>query len=228
MSTRQWLCLAVRLGNWRQSPLLTTKCQKISKSLQLWMRCIFFIQQLCLSSQRLHHRALSVTAYDKFLNLSDGMLFSTQQIITSNLKLYHILIWKTLPSMSQLIHKCRKNHAINSSRHLFPAALLVKRCTLLTSSSTKPRGVSPLWFYHKLRFIYSMNKLPRSWLLLLQQLNIKLSVVKCRPLRNHPRGIKKKKKKPRTLKRTPLGSFFFKRPTCSSRNMSNCTHKVDA
>ena len=112
MSTRQRLCLAVRLGNWRQSPLLTTKCQKISKSLQLWMRCIFFIQQLCLSSQRLHHRALSVTAYDKFLNLSDGMLFSTQQIITSNLKLYHILIWKTLPSMSQLIHKCRKNHAI--------------------------------------------------------------------------------------------------------------------
>ena len=47
--------------------------------------------------------------------------------------------------MSQLIHKCRKNHAINSSRHLFPAALLVKRCTLLISSSIKQRGVSPLW-----------------------------------------------------------------------------------
>ena len=44
--------------------------------------------------------------------------------------------------MSQLIHKCRKNHAINSSRHLFPAALLVKRCTLLISSSIKqPLGV---------------------------------------------------------------------------------------
>ena len=27
--------------------------------------------------------------------------------------------WKTVPSMSQLIHKCRKNHAINSSRHYF-------------------------------------------------------------------------------------------------------------
>ena len=48
--------------------------------------------------------------------------------------------------MSQLIHKCRKNHPINSSRHLFPAALLiVKRCTLLTSSSIKqPLGVL-LW-----------------------------------------------------------------------------------
>ena len=64
--------------------------------------------------------------------------------------------------MSQLIHKCRKNHAINSSRHLVPAALLVKRRTLLTSSSTKQRGVSPLWFYHKLKFLYSMNKLPKS------------------------------------------------------------------
>ena len=31
-----------------------------------------------------------------------------------------------------------------------------------------------------------MNKHQRSWLVLLQQLNIKLSVVKCRPLRNHP------------------------------------------
>ena len=78
--------------------------------------------------------------------------------------------WKTLPSMSQLIHKCRKNHAINSSRHLFPAALLVKSCTLLTSSSTKKGGVSLLWFYHKLKFLYSTNKLPRSWLVLLQQL----------------------------------------------------------
>ena len=47
--------------------------------------------------------------------------------------------------MSQLIHKCCKNHAINSSRHLFPAALLVNRCTLLTSSSIKqPLGVL-LW-----------------------------------------------------------------------------------
>ena len=174
------------------------------------MRCIFFIQQLFLSSQRIHHRALSVTAYDKFLHLSDGMHFSTQQITTSNLELYHILdYWKTLPSMStgspsskykpigehrhccvtfkatvpmlifrawatcgmsQLIHKCRKNHVINSSRHLFPEALLVKRCTLLTSSSTKQRRVSPLWFYHKLKFLYSMNKPQRSWLVLLQQL----------------------------------------------------------
>ena len=64
-----------------------------------------------------------------------------------------------------------------------------------------------------------MNKLPRSWLVLLQQLNIKLSVVKCRPLRNHPPlgwyarlpcyAELSREKKPRTLKRTPSGSFFF-------------------
>ena len=108
MSTRQRLCLAVRLGNWRQSPLLITKCQKIFKFLQLWMRCIFFIQQLFLSSQRIHHTALSVPAYDKFPHLSDGMHFSTQQITTSNLELYHILIiekrfpeWANEYTMSQ-------------------------------------------------------------------------------------------------------------------------------
>ena len=166
MSTRQRLCLAVRLGNWRQSPLLITKCQKISKFLQLWMRCIFFIQQLFLSLQRIHHRALALTTYDKFLNLSDGMHFSTQQIITSNLELYHILIIeKRFPEWAN--HTCRKNHTILRD---IPAELLVKSCTLLTSSSTKQRGVSPLWFYHKLKFLYSMNKLPRSWLVLLQQL----------------------------------------------------------
>ena len=170
MSTRQRLCLAVRLGNWRQSPLLTTKCQKISKSLQLWMRCtVFHSTTLFVVTKTSSQSPLSYGIW-QISYLSDGMLFSTQQIITSNLKLYHILIWKTLPSMSQLIHKCRKNHAINSSRHLFPAALLVKRCTLLTSSSTKQRGVSPLCFYHKLKFLYSTNKLPRSWLVLLQQL----------------------------------------------------------
>ena len=32
-----------------------------------------------------------------------------------------------------------------SSAATFPAALLVKSCTLLTSSSTKQRVVSPLW-----------------------------------------------------------------------------------
>ena len=138
------------------------------------------------------------------------------------------------PINTQMSQKSR-----DSSRHFL--RLLVKRCTLLTSSSTKPRGVSPLWFYHKLRFIYSMNKLPRSWLLLLQQLNIKLmSVVKCRPLRNHPSlgwythdclvtQNYHEKKKPRIFKkRTPSGSFFFKRPTCSSRDMRNCTYIVGA
>ena len=115
MSTRQRLCLAVRLGNWRQSPLLITKCQKISKFLQLWMRCIFFIQQLFLSLQRIHHRALALTTYDKFLNLSDGMHFSTQQIITSNLELYHILIIeKRFPGWANHTMS-QKSH--DSSRH---------------------------------------------------------------------------------------------------------------
>ena len=52
--------------------------------------------------------------------------------------------WKTLPGKSQLIHwLSQKSRA--SSRHLFPAALLVKSCTLLTSSSIKqPLGVL-LW-----------------------------------------------------------------------------------
>ena len=112
MSTRQRLCLAVRLGNWRQSPLLTTKCQKISKSLQLWMRCtVFHSTTLFVVTKTSSQSPLSYGIW-QISYLSDGMLFSTQQIITSNLKLYHILIWKTLPSMSQLIHKCRKNHAI--------------------------------------------------------------------------------------------------------------------
>ena len=77
----------------------------------------FFIQQLCLSLQRIYYRALALTTYDKFLNLSDGMHFSTQQIITSNLKSYHIChiltIEKRFPEEPcQLIHKCRKNHSI--------------------------------------------------------------------------------------------------------------------
>ena len=50
--------------------------------------------------------------------------------------------WKTLPSMSQWIHNVAK---ITRFFATFPAALLVKSCTLLTSSSTKQRVVSPLW-----------------------------------------------------------------------------------
>ena len=38
-------------------------------------------------------------------------------------------------------------------------------------------------------------------------------------------GIITRKKK-RILKRTPSGSFVFKRPTCSSRDMRNCTRSV--
>ena len=148
------------------------------------MTCIFFIQQLFLLLQRIHHRALALTTYDKFLNLSDGMraFFHTAN---NNFKpgiLPYPNYWKTLPRMSQWIYNVAK---ITRFFATFPAALLVKSCTLLTSSSTKQRELSPLWFYHKLKFLYSMNKLPRSWLVLLQQLNIKLSVVKCRPLRNY-------------------------------------------
>ena len=44
--------------------------------------------------------------------------------------------------MSQLIHNVAK---ITRFFATSPAALLVKSCTLLTSSSTKQRGISPLW-----------------------------------------------------------------------------------
>ena len=64
MSTWQRLCLAVRLGNWRQSPLLTTKCQKISKSLQLWMRCIFSFDSLFVVTKNPSQSPL-LTIYDK-------------------------------------------------------------------------------------------------------------------------------------------------------------------
>ena len=76
--------------------------------------------------------------------------------------------WKTLPRMSQWIHNVAK---ITRFFATFLAALLVKSCTLLTSSSIKPSGVSPLWFYHKLKFLYSMNKHQKRWLVLPQQLN---------------------------------------------------------
>ena len=93
--------------------------------------------------------------------------------------------WKTLPSMSQLIHKCRKNHAINSSRHLFPAALLVKRCTLPTFSSTKQRGVSPLLSQVEISLLneQASKKLTR---LVTATKILKQSIVKCHPLHNHP------------------------------------------
>ena len=79
------------------------------------MRFIFFIQQLFLSLQRIHHKALALTTYDKFLNLSDGMHFSTQQIITSNLELYHILIIeKRFPEWANHTMS-QKSH--DSSRH---------------------------------------------------------------------------------------------------------------
>ena len=192
------------------------------------MRCIFFIQQLFLSSQRIHHRALSVTAYDKFLHLSDGMHFSTQQITTSNLELYHILdYWKTLPSMStgspsskykpigehrhccvtfkatvpmlifrawatcgmsQLIHKCRKNHVINSSRHLFPD----------WGTTCKKVHFTYLFFYQTTQSLAAVVLLQVKISLLNEQASKKLtclvtatkilkqSIVKCQPLRNHP------------------------------------------
>ena len=59
--------------------------------------------------------------------------------------------------MSQLIHKCRKNHAILCD---ISCGTTCKKLhfTYLASSSIKQRGVSPLWFYHKLKFLYSMNK----------------------------------------------------------------------
>ena len=87
--------------------------------------------------------------------------------------------------MSQLIHKCRKNHAILCD---ISCGTTCKKLhfTYLASSSIKQRRVSPLWFYHKLKFLYSMNKHRRSWLVLLQQLKLKLSFVKCHPLCNHP------------------------------------------
>ena len=136
MSTRQRLCLAVRVGNWRQSPLLITKCQKISKSLHLWMTCIFFIQQLFLKLQRIHQRALALTTYDKFLNLSDGMHFSTQQIITSNLESYHILIiekrfsvWATEYTMSQKSHDSSRHSCVTICKKLHFTYLFVCQTT---------------------------------------------------------------------------------------------------
>ena len=168
MSTRQRLWLAVRLGNWRQSPLLITKYQRISKSLQLWMRFIFFIHQLFLWLQRIHHRALALTTYDKFLNLSDGMhaFFHTTN---NNFKpgiVSYPNYWKTLPRMSQWIHNVAE---ITRFFATFPAALLVKSCTLLTSSSIKQRRFSRWLPQAEISLVYSMNKHQRRWLVLLQQ-----------------------------------------------------------
>ena len=90
--------------------------------------------------------------------------------------------------MSQfiIIHKCRKNHAINSSRHLFPAALLVKRCTLLTSSSTKQRGVSPLWLSQGEISLLNEQASKKLTRLVTATKILKQSIVKCHPLHNHP------------------------------------------
>ena len=65
MSTRQRLCLAVRLGNWRQSPLLITKCQKISKFLQLWMRCTGFHSTTLFVVTKNPSQSPLLTIYDK-------------------------------------------------------------------------------------------------------------------------------------------------------------------
>ena len=147
------------------------------------MRFIFFIQQLFLSLQRIHQRALALTTYDKFLNLSDRMHFPTQQIITSNLESYHILIIeKRFPVWANEYTMSQKSH--DSSRHFLRHYLqkVALYLSLLLSNNAEFRRCG----YHKVKFLYSMNKLSRSWLVLLQQLNIKLSFVKCRPLRNYP------------------------------------------
>ena len=84
-----------------------------------------------------------------------------------------------------------------------------------------------------------MKKLPRSWLVLLQQLNTKLSVVKCRPLRNYPplgwyarlpcyAELSREQKASNIKANTFRLFFFFKRQTCSTSDMFNCTHKVGA
>ena len=88
--------------------------------------------------------------------------------------------------MSQLIHKCRKNHAINSSRHLFPAALLVKSCTLLTSSSTKQRVVSPLCLSQVEISLLNEQASKKLTRLVTATKILKQSIVKCHPLHHHP------------------------------------------
>ena len=140
--------------------------------------------------------------------------------------------WKTLPRMSQWIHNVAK---ITRFFATFLAALLVKSCTLLSSSSTKQRVVSPLWLSQgeisllneqaskKLTRLVTATKI-LNWVLW----NAPCCAILYPLVRTTTallRGIHEKKK-PRILKRTPSGSFFFKRPTCSSSDMRNCTHKV--
>ena len=115
------------------------------------------------------------------ISLMECMHFSTQQIITSNLESYHILIIeKRFPVWANEYTMSQKSH--DSSRHFLRHYLqkVALYLSLLLSNNAEFRRCG----YHKLKFLYSMNKLSRSWLVLLQQLNIKLSFVKCRPLRN--------------------------------------------
>ena len=149
------------------------------------MRCIFFIQQLFLWLQRIHHTALALTTYDKFLNLSDGMhaFFHTTN---NNFKpgiVSYPNYWKTLPRMSQWIHNVAK---ITRFFATFLAALLVKRCTLLTSSSTKQRGVSPLWLSQGEISLLNEQASKKLTRLVTATKILKQSIVKCHPLRNNP------------------------------------------
>ena len=82
--------------------------------------------------------------------------------------------------MSQLIHKCRKNQVILRD---ISCGTTCKKLHF-TYQVLLPNHAE----FRRCGFITSWNLFTRwtSWLVLLQQLNIKLSVVKCRPLRNHP------------------------------------------
>ena len=156
MSTRQRWCLAVRLGNWRQSPLLITKCRKFPSSCSSkWDLFFSFNNSFCGYKESITEPLPLQHMTNFLISLMECMHFSTQQIITSNLESYHILIIeKRFPVWAN-------EYTITRFFATFPAALLKKVALYLPLLLSN----NPLEYccgYHKFKFLYSMNKHQRS------------------------------------------------------------------
>ena len=107
--------------------------------------------------------------WQHFLTFSMKCIFSRNN--SNNFKLGIVSYpnyWKTLPSMSQLKHKCRKDDAILRDVSCCTTCKKLHFTYLFFYQTTRSFA---LWFYHKLKFLYSMNKHQKRWLVLLQQLN---------------------------------------------------------
>ena len=151
----------------------------------------FFVPQLRLSLQRIRHRALNLQHMTNFLISLMKCIFPRNN--SNNFKpgiVSYPYYWKTLQgySVSQLIHKWCKNHAILRDISAGTTCRKKLHSTYLFFCQTTPRSFAVVvtsWnFFTQLLNEQASKKLTR--LVTVTNWNIKLSFMKCRPLGNHP------------------------------------------